>query len=498
MKKKRIERKGRGEMKIDAKFRKNLENSVVRIKVESIEMNWTLPYQIGKINAGYGSGFFISKDLIVTCSHVIDMAKNIFVEIPVQGTELIEVEVVGICPKFDIGLLRTKGYTSKYYLKMGDSNRCEMGDEVIVVGYPKNYSSSKNNVNHLKFTTGIISGQQYGLIQTDSAINSGNSGGPMILNKQVIGINSRKAIGEDTDLIGYAVPIHQFKVIYKDLLKKKKNGIVYRPSLAFEYTNTTPTLSQYVTENSVKDGILVNYVYPMSPLGKIGIKEGDMITKFDGYKIDSFGYVDYTWFHTKQDIYTILYHYSVGDKVSIEYYHKNKKYHKTFVLEEYIPPIRVMYPIYEEISYVIFGGMVMMNMSMNHIEASPERMMQYMTPEGLTEPKVLLTFIYPNTPMYLMNNFESMDVIKKINKKEVKTLKDVEEELKKPMEYKKKKYIYLENQYEVVMMLDLEEMIIEDILLSQVYKFPITGMHVEWIEKLNLKKKIELRLLKNK
>ena len=140
----------------------------------------------------------------------------------------------------------------------------------------------------------------------------------------------------------------------------------------------------------------------------------------------------------------------------------------------------------------------MMNMSMNHIEASPERMMQYMTPEGLTEPKVLLTFIYPNTPMYLMNNFESMDVIKKINKKEVKTLKDVEEELKKPMEYKKKKYIYLENQYEVVMMLDLEEMIIEDILLSQVYKFPITPMHVEWIEKLNLKKKIELRLLKNK
>ena len=83
-----------------------MEHSVVRIKIESIDINWKLPYQVSEIGAGLGSGFFISPEYIVTCSHVVDGAKNAYIEIPVLGTRIIPIEVVGICPSFDLALCK--------------------------------------------------------------------------------------------------------------------------------------------------------------------------------------------------------------------------------------------------------------------------------------------------------------------------------------------------------------------------------------------------------
>ena len=278
-------------MKMKESFRKLVENATVRIKIENIDLNWKMPYQLGDIRAGLGSGFFISPEYIVTCAHVVDGARNVYIEIPSRDSNKIDVEILGICPEFDTALLKTKNYKSKYYFDIGDSKKCTIGDEVLVVGYPKNYSMSKSDVNNLKYTQGIISGQQYGLIQTDSAINSGNSGGPMIKDKKVIGINSRKAIGDDTDSIGYAVPIHYFQIIQSNFHQLKPNcQIIYRPSLAFEYSNTNPYLLNYLTSDSLQDGVYVSYVYDKSPLKKIGIKEGDIITRIDKYKVDPFGF----------------------------------------------------------------------------------------------------------------------------------------------------------------------------------------------------------------
>lgn len=484
-------------MKLKPELRKKIEHSTVRIKVESIEMNWNLPYQVGEIRSGSGSGFFISKNMILTCSHVIDGARNIYIEIPSLDKRIMKVNVMGLSPKFDIALLHTPDYESNTWLELGDSKSCQIGDEVMVVGYPKNYSHSKNNVNNLKYTTGIISGQQYGFIQTDSAINSGNSGGPMLLDGKVIGINSRKMTGEDTDLIGYASPIHHYKVIEKEFQSKdrEKSKLIHRPALAFEYSNSNQTLLEMITEEkkTKETGIYVSYIYPNSPILEIGVQVGDLITKIDGKKIDNFGMVDYFWFNTKQDIFTYMNHFSMGSKMDIEYIRKGKTYKKKLTLREYIVPVRMMYPMYEEIDFFIFGGMVFMNLCMNHIEENPEQMIRYLTAQEITNPKVIVSFIYPNQPTAILNNFQKMDVIQKVNNEEIHNIQDMIKAIQKKNMHQGREVVKLETNDSYVMMLDIEEMIMNDIMLSQLYKFPLTPFHMERMKGMNLtniKKKI--------
>ncbi len=475
-------------MKLKADLRKKIEQSVVRIKVESIDMNWSLPYQVGEIRSGSGSGFFISKKHILTCSHVVDGARNIFIEIPSLNERIMNVEVKGLCPKFDIALLYTPEYESTTWLEIGDSKNCQIGDEVMVVGYPKNYSQSKNNVNNLKYTTGIISGQQYGFIQTDSAINSGNSGGPMLLDGKVIGINSRKMTGEDTDLIGYAAPIHHYVVIEEEFKSKEriKNAIIHRPALAFEYSNANQTLIELITgdKKTKNTGIYVSYIYPESPILDIDMQIGDLMTKIDGKNIDNFGTVDYVWFNTKQDLFTFINHFPNGAKIDIEYIRGGKVFKKKLSLREYVVPIRIMYPMYEDIDYFIFGGIVFMNMCMNHIEENPEQMVRYLTAKEITRPKVIVTFIYPNQPTFILNNFQKMDVIKKVNDEDIYYLNDMIRIIRKTLKEEGNDVIKLETDDSYVMVLNIEEMIINDILLSQLYKFPLTPFHLEKMKKM--------------
>ena len=152
-------------MKINNKLKEKINNSVVRIIAEDISINWHMPYMSEEPSKGQGSGFFIDlKGHILTCAHVVNGSKNVYIEIPSLGSEKHECIVVGICPYFDIALLKTKKYIPKEYLLLGDSDKLEVGNEVQVVGYPVSYKSSANNINNLKYTIGIISGQQKNMI----------------------------------------------------------------------------------------------------------------------------------------------------------------------------------------------------------------------------------------------------------------------------------------------------------------------------------------------
>jgi len=103
-------------MKFDNTIRKKIGHSVVRIFAESININWKIPYLLENPSKGQGTGFFIDSKHIITCCHVVDGAKNVYIEIPDISTEKIKCTIVGLCPNFDIALLKTESYKSKYYL----------------------------------------------------------------------------------------------------------------------------------------------------------------------------------------------------------------------------------------------------------------------------------------------------------------------------------------------------------------------------------------------
>ena len=476
-------------MEINNLFKKKINSCVVRIIAEDIDINWKLPYLIEEPSKGQGSGFFIDNlGHILTCAHVVNYAKNVYIEIPALGSEKYQCDIIGICPHFDIALLKTKLYKPKKYLNLGDSEKIDVGKEVQVVGYPVSFSSSSSNVNNLKYTVGIISGQQKGLIQTDSAINPGNSGGPLFCNNKVIGINSMKLVGDSLENIGYAIPINNYKVI-KDNFKEK---IVYRPNLLFEYNNTDKNIIKVLTNGKIEKGIIVSKILEGSILEKTKLKVGSIITEINNIKIDNYGLTNnYKWLGTNVNIDILLNNIKNNNYITIKYYNNAKLEVSKYKLIPFIPPVRKIYNIFENVEYFIIGGIVLMNFSTNHllnIDKQNINLLYIMSKvEELMKQRVIITFIFPNGKVNILNNIVQNTFLVKINDIDIKCISEIKDALDKPILINNKEYIKLESDSGKFIILSVDDIIKEDLLFSEIYKYPLNIFHTKYIKNTKIK-----------
>ena len=280
-----------------------LQNCVVRIITQNIEMKWEQPYKNNDSNASVGSGFFINKDgYILTCSHLVLNSKKIYIEIPFEGKEKFETELIYICPDYDMALLKTTKFKPKNWLKLfpeKDVYSIQSGTEVYAIGFPLGQ-------NNLKITKGVISGRQNSLIQTSAPINPGNSGGPLVYNNMVLGVNVSKVMFADN--VGYASPISYFYIINN---LKLKNKLINRPELGFEYVNTNNAFYDYKNIKN-KSGILVTRVYEKSPIWNLGIRSGNILIKINNIAIDNQGLIEKRWFNEKMNINDIFNTFKIG------------------------------------------------------------------------------------------------------------------------------------------------------------------------------------------
>lgn len=238
---------------------------------------------------GIGTGFVIRGDgLILTNNHVVEYADIIKVTFSDgHGNErTLDAEVVGLAPRYDVALIRTKTDAKAKVAYLGDSDEAQMGDWVMAVGNPFGLSHS--------VSVGIISAKGrrninpsgreglYDFIQTDASINPGNSGGPLVnVAGEVIGINT--AINPNGDGIGFAIPINMVKAMLPEL---QKTGKYTRSWLGIGLQPLTEDLAKtYGLEKA--EGALVSEVLPDSPAQKAGLQEGDVITSFDGKPVRS-------------------------------------------------------------------------------------------------------------------------------------------------------------------------------------------------------------------
>jgi serine protease Do len=226
-----------------------------------------------------GSGFIISKDgFILTNNHVIEKAEDIRVRL-FDETEY-KAKVIGKDPKTDIALIKIDAEKDLPIVRLGDSDKLNVGDWVIAVGNPFGLSHT--------VTAGIVSakgrvigsGPYDDFIQTDASINPGNSGGPLFNNEgEVVGINT--AIISTGQGIGFAIPINMAKEIITPL---KEKGEVTRGWLGVSVQKVTPELAQ-TFKLPEKAGALVADVVKGSPAEKGGMKQGDVIIELAGKKI---------------------------------------------------------------------------------------------------------------------------------------------------------------------------------------------------------------------
>ena len=230
-----------------------------------------------------GSGFIISADgYIVTNAHVVDDMDSITVGLNDRGE--LPAQVIGKDSRSDIALLKVKTDKTLPIVKIGDMRKVKVGQWVLAIGSPFGFERSA--------TQGIISAVGRSLpsdsyvpfIQTDAAVNPGNSGGPLFnLDGEVIGVNSQiYSRSGGYQGLSFAVPIDVAMEVVEQL---KSGGKVSRGWLGVMIQEVTPELAQSFNLDKPR-GACVGQVLPNSPAQAAGIQVGDIITDFNGQAID--------------------------------------------------------------------------------------------------------------------------------------------------------------------------------------------------------------------
>ena len=302
-----------------------IANSVSKSVVSIItNTSTTGSFFTGQVSQAAGTGFILSSDgYIATNKHVVANATKIGVILD-DGSTYEDVELIGTDPINDFAIIKIKDVKDLTPIKIGDSKTTNIGQQVIAIGNA--LGTYQNSV-----TSGIISGKGRSLtasdssrttyetlsdmIQTDAAINGGNSGGPLVnAAGEVIGINT--AYASQGNNVGFAIPINSVKGIMAGVLK---DGKFERAVLGVRYQTITPLIAKEkkldVTAGAyVKGSNNVSAVIKGSAGDKAGIKDGDIITAVNDTKIGTAG-----------SLGSLIGEYAVGDTVKLEVY-RDKKY----------------------------------------------------------------------------------------------------------------------------------------------------------------------------
>ena len=276
--------------------------------------------------ASNGTGFVYDEDdknaYILTNSHVIDGATSVKVKFTNETIE--NVEVVGSDTYSDIAVLKIDKKKVLKIAEIDEVDELRVGDTVFAIGAPldNEYSwtvtrgilSGKDRLVDVSTTTNQTADWVMSVIQTDAAINSGNSGGPLAnSNGEVIGITNMKLVSEGVEGIGFAIPISD-AINYASQLREK--GKIERPFLGISMLDATDTfnLSRYrIVLDANQTGAVVIDTQDGSPASDAGLKMGDVIVKLEDYEITSVARLKY-----------YLYKYAPGDKVKISYIRDGK------------------------------------------------------------------------------------------------------------------------------------------------------------------------------
>ncbi|HTS20978.1 MAG TPA: DegQ family serine endoprotease [Casimicrobiaceae bacterium] len=240
-----------------------------------------LPWQKGRPNAllrGLGSGFIVSPDgVILTNAHVVDNAKEVTVKL--TDRREFKAKVVGKDDQSDVAVLKIDA-TNLPTVHLGDSSRVKVGEWVVAIGAPFGFENS--------VTAGIVSAKARSLpgggyvpfLQTDVAVNPGNSGGPLFdLDGDVVGINSQiYSRSGGFQGLSFAIPIDLATKVEGQLLA---SGHVTRGRLGVTVQEVSQGLANSFGLKS-PEGALVSTVDPDGPAAKAGIRPGDVIVKMDG------------------------------------------------------------------------------------------------------------------------------------------------------------------------------------------------------------------------
>tara|TARA_B100001093_G_scaffold260939_2_gene249350 strand:- start:5210 stop:6610 length:1401 start_codon:yes stop_codon:yes gene_type:complete len=315
----------------------SIKDLVVKIDVYKMIVDLNYP-ENRNFESGVGSGFFITDSLILTCYHVVENSTQI--QIFKSGNEQpYQAIVKSIYPDDDLAviqcitedgkseLFKKKDFRIPYKIISQDDIKKIEGDKELegnedvtmkiqIYGFPLGEPG-------LKSATGTISGYFNSVFQVTAPVNPGNSGGPLVYNGKIIGINARKIVSSNIDNVAYAIPFKRF-LIYASGPKKPIN---LKPKLNINFQFITD-IEQYnkfkISEKNILDsegnffGTRITKIFKESNFYIAGLRKNDYLLKWDGKEIDKFGKIYFDG--NKISINNINLWYYVGKEIELEYF----------------------------------------------------------------------------------------------------------------------------------------------------------------------------------
>ena len=293
---------------------KKIEPSVVGIETTGLVTDRPFGDEWSHLfpQAGEGSGVIVDEaGYVVTNSHVIEGAAQVTVKLS-DGRTVHDVKIVGADLEADLAVLKIEA-SGLIAAPWGDSGELEVGDEVLAVGNPYRLART--------VTAGIISAKgrpgivgplvHQEFLQTDAAVNPGNSGGPLVdMNGEVVGINTA-IVGQSYRGISFAIPSRLAQDVYKRLKTTGKVEPRGWLGVAMEELGDREAVRLGVEKSH---GVAVLVVYAESPAGKAGIEPGDVILKWNGQEI-----------HTPAELSLAVVRTQIGSQATVELLREGRK-----------------------------------------------------------------------------------------------------------------------------------------------------------------------------
>jgi S1-C subfamily serine protease len=416
------------------------DTQIVAVFSTQLVLNHGKPWSSPGFRSVRGSGFFFKDEnnypdhrgLILTNAHVTAMASKLGVS---SGKEKrrYRVELLGECHWADFAVLKMPSDELEVYeqrngkivpLELGNSDRLRVGDRVSGWGYPfggeRISKSEEGNINRIELGTYEHLKKKWLLIQTSLQMNSGNSGGPIIKDKKVVGIAFQGI--RASDRINYFIPINLVKMLLPLL---HDQGRI--PSWQFKTQKIYPQLRRYFGLSPQDGGLLLSHVIPEGGPHQFGLRSNDILLSMDGHPIDNYGEVFFDPLGQRIEFEEILNRKKVGDPLTIKVMRNGKLLE---ISGKVIPGVSELIPkTYSKPNFIIYGGIGFIELTQDSIRglarsginAWPLKLMYGEAfPERPDQKIVIVVEIFPeyglvDTEPYLAKRVETLEGEKILN-----------------------------------------------------------------------------------
>ena len=411
-------------------------DAIVRVEVDTKMPNYRVPWNIGGMGNGVGTGFLVGPNRFLTNAHVVSNNRLIYIK-KIDDPKPYEAKVLHVAHDCDLALLEIQDHTefsSSFKgvepLKIGGIPK--LNTTVIAVGYPiggERISVTRGIVSRIDFRPYSHSGVDNHLsIQVDAAINPGNSGGPVLQDNQVVGVAFQGYSGAVAQNTGYMIPVPVVERFLKDI---EDGHYDYYADLATQTMNLLNP-AQRKALGLPNDGVGVMVCMPDAAGPGAGILETeDVLLSIDGHVIASDGFIEIEG--ERVNLNEIIERKFAGDKVELEIWRKGKRESVSIALTRFIPYL-IQANIYDrQPSFVLFAGLQFQPLDRNMMAAhniddlSVRYFFSYFASEELYRERpevIVLTAVLPDSANTHLEAY-TQKVVDSINGKKIRTLQDV-------------------------------------------------------------------------